>query len=166
VVTPESMQFATVPMAQFPLSWRFSDPRYDKLPPTDLAEINPLAPKDARQLWAMISQANLVHDMSLSTGPLPRVAHTRIEDVGESGGEDPRIREWLNRLGIECRERVWLSYQPDVAIETAWEILVQYWSAFYYPGSDDLTVVGRCFNWVLFFSHEEEIFFNAKSEKA
>ena len=40
-------------------------------------------------------------------------------------------------------------------------MLVKYWTAFYYPISDDLTVIDGAFTWALLFYHEEEVFFGS-----
>jgi hypothetical protein len=161
VVEAVPWQFATIPMDRFPLKWRFADPRYDVLPPRHLAEIKPLASADAKRLWDLIRQASLHREVPFPDGYFRSVAGTRIGDSHGDELEGRRVRKWLYQRGIPFRQRVWLSYQPDWALETTWKMLVKYWSAFYYPISDDLTVIDGSFNWALFFFHEHEVFFGS-----
>ena len=160
------MQFTTVPMDQFPLKWRFTDPRYDVLPPIHLAQVKPLAPPDARRLWDMILQAQLHRAIPFTEGYFRSVVSTRTERAHGDEAEARRVRKWLFQRGVPFRQRVWLSYQPEWAIETTWKLLVKYWTAFYYPISDDLTVIDGSFNWALLFFHEEEIFFGSNVARA
>lgn len=162
----EPLKFATVPMDQFPLKWRFTDPRYDVLPPIHLGQVKPLAPTDARRLWDLICQAAIHRDIPFTDGYFRSVVSTRIGDSHGNEAEDRRVRKWLYRRAIPFRRRVWLSYQPEWAIETTWKMLLKYWTAFYYPISDDLTVMDGSFNWALLFYHEQEVFFGSNVAEA
>ncbi len=159
----ESMQYVTVPMDQFPLKWRFTDPRYDVLPPIHLAQVKPLAPADAGRLWNLILRSDLHAAVPFAEGYFRSLVGTRIADSHGNAAEDRRVRKWLYQRGIPFRRRVWLSYQPEWAIETTWKMLVKYWTAFYYPISDDLTVIDGSFTWALLFHHEEEVFFGSNA---
>jgi hypothetical protein len=153
--------FGTVPMDQSPLKRRFTDPRYHVLPSIHLAQVKPLAPVEARRLWDLILQASLHDDLPFTDGYFRTVVSTAIS---ESQGEDSRVRKWLYQRGIPFGQRVLLSYQSELAIETTWKILIKYWSDFYYPGSDDLTVIDGSFTWALFFFHEDHVFFGTNVE--
>jgi hypothetical protein len=71
--------------------------------------------------------------------------------------EDSRIRKWLYRCAIPFRQTIFLSWQPTWGVVTNWKMLVKYWSSFYYPISDDLTVIDESLDWSVFFFHENEI---------
>ena len=94
----EPMQFETVPMDQFPLKWRFTDPRYDVLPPIHLAQVRPLAPADAGRLWNLILQSNLhaavpfapSHHEPRRTGGRRDMAASRRDKPGAPGRAVPR----------------------------------------------------------------------------
>jgi hypothetical protein len=157
-------QFSTVPMDQFPLKWRFTDPKYRVLPPIHLVQVKPLTPIDARRLWDTILQADLHNDVPFTNGYFRTVDSTVVGDSHENQAEDRRVRKWLFQRGIHFRQRVLLSYQPEWAIETTWKMLIKYWTDFYYPISDDLTVFDGSFKWALLFYHEHEIFFGSNLE--
>ncbi len=160
------MSFATVPMEQFALRGRFTDPRYAVLPPIHLAQVRPLAPADARRLWDFIFQAGLHRDVPFTEGYFRSVTGTAVGDSHGDAAEGKRVRKWLYQRGVPFRARVWLSYQPDCAIETTWKVLVKYWTAFYYPISDDLTVTDGSLTWALLLHHEHEVFFGSNAPRA
>jgi hypothetical protein len=165
-VRVDTLQFATIPMDQFPLKWRFTDPRYDVLPTIHLAQVKPLAPADAKRLWDLILQAEIHRALPFTQGHFLSVVSTHIGDSHRNQVEDRRVRKWLYQRGVPFRQRVWLSYQRDRAIETTWKMLVKYWTAFYYPISDDLTVIDGSLNWALLFFHEHEVFFGSNMVSA
>ena len=162
----EPMQFASVSMDQFALKWRFTDPRYDVLPPIHLGQVKPLAPADALRLWNVILHADFHRAVPFTERYFRSVVSTRIKDSNSSEAEDRGVRRWLYQRGIPFRHRVWLSYQPELAIETTWKMLVKYWTAFYYPMSDDLTVIDGSFTWALLSHHEEKVFFGSNGAVA
>lgn len=49
---------------------------------------------------------------------------------------------------------------------TNWKMLVKYFDAFWYPSSDDLTVVDETFTWALLFHHEELLFWGGNKPRA
>lgn len=156
-----SLEFATVPMDQFPLRWRFTDPGYDVLPAVHLAQLKPLAPEDARRLWDTILQTGLHRAVPFADGFFRHFIGTPVGDSHGDKDEGRRVRKWLYRCGIPFRQRVWLCYEPETAIETTWKVLLKYWTALYYPISDDLTVVDESLNWAVLFHHEEEVYFGS-----
>jgi len=46
-----------------------------------------------------------------------------------------------------------------LAIETTWSIFTEYWDAFCYPSSDDVTVVPVTGSWRLVYYHYEQFEF-------
>lgn len=146
----------TIPMGQFPLKWRFTDPAHTMLPEGHLQQIQPLAPVDARRLWEVT--INLQRDFPFTSGMFPLVVSTRLDGWSEPT-EERRVRKWLYQRGIPFGQHVYLSYQPEWGITTTWKLLVKYWSSFYYPISDDLTVVDPSLRWAALFFHEHEVFF-------
>jgi hypothetical protein len=173
VMSGDDPLFETIPMDQYPNKWRFTDPRYDVLPPIHLAHIRPLTPEAAKRLWDQTDNAGL-HEVTFQTDPLRVVPFapglfSRIESIdiydllGDPDGER-RVRKWLYQRGIPFKRWVLLSRRPDHAIATSWKVFVKYWSAFYYPG-DQFVVFDGSFHWALLFYHEEEIFFGSNPRR-
>ena len=69
------------------------------------------------------------------------------------------VRKWLFGRGVPFRSPVFLSYQPEWAVATTWKMVVKYWDALWYPGSDDLKVIDEAWAWALLLWHEGQAFF-------
>ncbi len=121
---------------------------------------------EARRLWDLIFQADIHRDFPFTDGYFRSVVSTRIGDSNGNVVEDRRVRKWLYQRAIPFSRRVWLSYQPEWANETTWKMLLKYWTACYFPISDDLTVIDGSFNWALLFFHEQEVFFGSNFQDA
>lgn len=154
------------PMADFPLKWRFTDPNYSVLPDEHLNQIRPLSPKSARQIWRFILDTDLHRDVPFRQGFFQHVESTGIVDSHGNGEEDARIRKWLYRCAIPFDRRIFLVWQPEWVIETSWKMLVKYWTDFYYPISDDLTVCDESLQWALLFHHKDEVFFGTNAPRS
>lgn len=146
-------------MSDFAMKWRFTDPKYDVLSPEHLAQIQPLDDQSAGLVWKLILDSN-IH----AVDPFkPRFFHHQEStEIGDSHGdpdEDARIRKWLYRCAIPFDHTIYLSWQPTWAIKTNWKMLIKYWTSFYYPISDDLTVIDESLDWCVLFHHEHEIHF-------
>lgn len=150
-----------IPMEQFALKWRFTDPRYRVLPALHLEQVKPLSSESSRRLW----------DRTLSLhGDLPFTPELfRTVESVHLDNNDPAairaVRKWLFERGVPFKSAVYLSYQPKEAIATTWKMVVKYWDVFWYPGSDDLTVVDESFAWALLFWHESEAFFGDNRDR-
>jgi hypothetical protein len=142
-------------MEQFALKWRFTDPRYRVLPPVHLEQVKPLSSESARRLRDLILP--LHEDRPFTLGSFRVVESVPLDNA------DPwairAVRKWLFGRGVPFKSLVYLSYQPEWAIETKWKMVVKYWDDFWYPGSDDLTVVDESLAWALLFWHESQGFF-------
>lgn len=144
-----------IPMEQFALKWRFTDPRYRVLPPEHLEQLRPLSSESSRRLW----------DLTLPLhGDLPFTDnYFRIVESMPLDNADPEairaVRKWLFRRSVPFKSAVFLSYRPEWAIATTWKMVVKYWDDFWYPGSDDLTVIDGSLAWALLLWHEGQAFF-------
>jgi hypothetical protein len=45
-----------------------------------------------------------------------------------------------------------------------WKLLIKYFDSFYYPSSDDLTVIDQSLNWALIFMHYDEVYFGTNKD--
>ncbi|NES82313.1 MAG: DUF2947 family protein [Moorea sp. SIO2B7] len=152
-------RLTTIPMDDFALKWRFTDPKYDVLPADHLAQIQPLDDQSASAIWRFISDTDLHRDFPFKDHFFRSVESLSIGDSHGNEDEDARIRKWLYRCAIPFQQTVILSWQPTWAVITNWKLLVKYWTSFYYPISDDLTVVDESLDWSVLFFHEHEIYF-------
>lgn len=152
----DMLQNHVVPMSGWRLKWRFTEDKHDNLPDLHLSQIMPLDEQAANFLWD-VTTVGIQDDSSYGLNYFQRVEDISIKDWQD----DKPVKKWLFERGVPFQETVYLSWQPDTAAITNWKIFVKYWSAFYYPISDDLTIVDKSFSWNLLFYHEEHIFFGS-----
>lgn len=150
------LDVTTIPMKQFSLRWRLTDPKFCVLPPHHLEQIKPLDSASAN--WLLELTRPWFGEQLLTPGFFSEVTTTTID---YRAGEDEfrRIRKWLYQRGIPFKQRVYLSWNSTVAAMTTWKMVVRYWNEFWYPGSDDLAIFDESQTWVLFLWHECEAFF-------
>lgn len=149
-----------IEMDSFRLKCRFTDPSNFLMPNEHLSQLIPLDSQMSKYLWDFIIDSEIHQDVPFKRGFFRTVDTIKAIDKSES-----EIRKWLYQRGLPFQKIVYLSYQPDIAIAVPWKILIKYYSEFYYPMADDLTVFDDSLNWALLFHYEERFFFGS-NEKA
>lgn len=152
-------------MSEFPLKWRFSDAGYRVLSDEHLAQVRPLDVESSKRLWRYIQDSGLHADDPFGEGFFQSVESISTVSSHDNDTEGSEVRKWLYQCALPFEKRVLLCWQPHCSIETTWKILVKYWSDFYYPMSDDLTVCDESLQWALLFHHEEEVFFGTNTPR-
>jgi hypothetical protein len=131
----------------FPLKWRWTDSRWNKLPDDALNSVQPLSEGKSRELrqysLAFSNQSGLIE--SLFDGVL------RIDTSDDS----PEIRQWLLELLPDLNQRVVVSWDNELAVLVSWRMFCEYWDEFCYPSSDDVAIFPLSGEWMLFYSHDE-----------
>ncbi len=143
-----------IPMDDFRYKWRFTDEKYDKLPESHLDQLKPLDQESALFLAEYISKANLHNDVPFRKNFFRTIDKAKILD-----GNEQEIKKWLYQRGLPFDKPVFLSWGTADAMIVPWKLLIKYFDAFYYSGSDDLTVFDQSLEWALLFFHEDEIYF-------
>jgi hypothetical protein len=150
------LEVTTIPMEQFPLRWRLTDPQYRVLRPAHLEQIKPLDRASAARLMEMTQP--WYREQPFTPGFFADVVSTPIGGQ-DDGGEIRRVRKWLYQRGVPFKHQVFLSWSDTEAVVTTWKMVVKYWNDLWYAGSDDLAVFDASLSWALFLWHEEEAFF-------
>lgn len=159
-------RLTSIPMSDFAMKWRFTDRKYDLLPPDHLAQIHPLDDRSAGLVWNLFLDSDIHAVDPFKPGFFRHHETTRISESQDNPDEDARIRKWLYRCAIPFDQTVFLSWEPTEAVKTTWKMLVKYWSSFYYPISDDLSVIEESLDWCLLFHHEHEIHFGTNRPRS
>jgi hypothetical protein len=153
------LEVTTIPMEQFPLRWRLTDPKYRVLPPAHVEQIKPLDRASAKRLLEMTQP--WYREQPFTQGFFADVVSTPISR--RDGDEEiRRVRKWLYQRGVPFQHPVFLSWSDTEAAMTTWKMVVKYWDDLWYPGSDDLAVFDESLSWALFLWHEEEAFFASR----
>ena len=83
----------------------------------------------------------------------------------ENAADVVRTRDTLAGLPIGADERIVVSWEPAVALETSWRTFTTQWQAFCYPGTDDVTISPLDERWVLCYHHWEAFSFTARTSE-
>lgn len=142
---------------KFPLAWRFTDARYNKLPEEHLSQIKPLTKEAAEFIWNYINEINLHQNVPFKKDFFKTVIRYNISKQGKEN-----VKKWLYQTGLPFQKIVILSWQPDSAALVPWKLFIKYWDDFYY--SDDLTIIDKTLNWAILFYHEDEIYFGTNTK--
>jgi hypothetical protein len=146
-----------IEMDGFDLKWRFTKEKNDLLPESDLRQIKPLDKEAGKYLDDFIKSIELhVNE------PFKKNFFSEIESIAISNENELEIQKWLFERGLPLEKKVFVSWDCQNGAIVPWEILIKYFKAFYYPGSDDLTVFDQNLNWAFVFAHWETIYFGTK----
>ena len=132
--------------SSFPYAWRFTDPRWDCLPPNVLSLVTPLAASDAAPLIQLAKGFREYQRVNATAYRV--VSSVRLE------GDDKvaPAQQWL-RSELPESTRVYVSWGDSAAIAPR-EILVAYYDSFFYP-FDTLDVFDDSADWAVLFGPEE-----------
>ena len=139
------------PLDEFPLKWRWTDARWNKLPANTLDSIQPLTESKARALCqyslAFEEQSGLIESLFESTARI------------NTSGDESKIRQWLIACSLDLNQTVVVSWDNKLAVLVRWEVFCGYWDDFCYPSSDDVAIFPLSGEWMLSYSHDEYFMF-------
>jgi hypothetical protein len=148
-----------VPMEQFSLRWRWTDPKYRVLSGNELALVRPF---DASAAAAAHSSAINILTFTSPTISATGVASLTLDENAvshDASGEPQLVRHWLRELISGWDSEVIISWDPHTAVLAPWSLFVAYWDDFCYPSSDDVFVFPLTGAWLLYYEHEEIFYF-------
>jgi hypothetical protein len=148
-----------MPVEQFSMNWRFTEKNYDKIPDLHLDQLKPLNKIASEFIWDFIQNNKLHDDTPFKKGFFRNLDKAEVTDENHKD-----VKKWLYERGLPFGKEVFLSWQPSEAMIVPWKLLVKYFDSFYYPISDDLTVIDESLNWALLFYHEHEIYFGTNED--
>ena len=149
-------------LTDFPLKWRWTNPKWNQLSNADLQRIKPLTQTKAKELWRIFGH------YVLGNGPRENIFECRpwIDATVDYPGAFDRVRDWLLVQFSDREQDVVVSWDKDNAVVTSWGVFCDYWDDFCYPASDDVAVLPPSVDWVLFYQHGERFVFGKKRVKA
>jgi hypothetical protein len=149
------------PLDTFRRRWRWTDPRWALLPPSDLAKIHPLIESKAMELWDRVFPAS-EELLRLGLGLSPIARHLRLDSYLRFQAADPKPTEVSRQLkSLEPANELstLVSWHPAEAVVVDWRVFVDYWNTFCYPASDDITIAPLNEMWILEWHHDEYFLF-------
>jgi len=146
-------------MEQFQLKERFIDEAFNILPSEDLSKIHPLSSIGESLLYKSISPYRLRNGYRLNEQYFSSIIDLNLKSVS-----DEDIKQWLDGLGIKSNDDVILMWDNWGTIITKWNIFRNYYQDFFYPVSDDLTIIDDSLNWTLYLHHEELMYYGRNDD--
>jgi hypothetical protein len=150
------------PLEGFGRRWRWTDPKCDVLPLSDLAQIRPLKEEKAYALW----EYAYVYMLELSryaftdiSEPLTSALFEWIQHVDISQEPVKKVQEHLRAFESQEDQVVLVMWEPEEAVTTPWRVFCTYWDDFCFPSSDDVGIWPLSERWGLEYHHEEQLIF-------
>jgi hypothetical protein len=144
-----------IPLAQFSLTWRWTDLRWNHLPEGALNSIRPLREDIARRLsqrsLAACDASRLNPDLYISVAELDSSVSART------------VREWMRERAPNLDQLVIVSWTAQAAIVTTWRVFTEYWDDFCYPASDNVMIWPVSEAWALRYDHEEQFYYRERA---
>jgi len=144
----------TTSIEEFNLRWRFTEEKYNLLSPEDLSKIHPLNEDGTKVLDSTIDSLDIRKGYELNKDYFTSIVELNMRN--QTGVE---IKNWLDQIQIEPEKNIFLLWDSFGAAITKWHIFKKYYDDFFYPVSDDLTIVDESFDWTLYLFHEEVIYY-------
>jgi hypothetical protein len=117
-------------MDRFPLRWRWTDPKWNKLPAERLEKIRPLIASRARE----INERGMAFYHALERR---QDLFSQILEHDDSGSVSPEaVKLWLRSLPAVEEQSVLVHWDQETAVLTNWATFCEYWDDFCYPMSD------------------------------
>lgn len=139
---------------EFPLKWRWTEPRWNVLPADALKAIRPFSDEKARELLqdslAFSNEAGLIESNFDSLSSI--VAPT----------DSMEVRQWLLERSTDKHQKVIVSWDHNHAALVRWDVFCEYWDDFCYPASDCVTVWPLYEEWALIYLKHEEFIFGVR----
>lgn len=157
MISLDKMEMQTIPMDEFELKWRFTEEEYNVLPNHHLSVIQPLNKDASESIGNLLFDTGLMGQYKLNKEHFSSITKLDLRTKSEKDG-----RKWLGNLNVDSKETVFLFWDSGVSAFTNWDIFKMYYEDFYYPVSDDLILINRNVNWVLYFFHEEIVSFGLR----
>jgi hypothetical protein len=139
-----------IPFDQFVLSWRWKPSHNSNISEIEKNQIRPFSEMEAKRLDKVINFFESESNLRLNFEETDwMTAGIESEEV---------IEKFRKQLSIHLdgwNENVIITWGRKTALTTTKSIFIKYWDDFFYPSSDDVTVISENTNWVIFYRHLE-----------
>ena len=146
-------------MDKFELKYRFTEEEVKLLPLEDLSKIHPLNKLGEAIVYQKIYDLKIRKGYQLNPEYFSSIIQLNMKSV--SGKE---IMTWLNDHKIDANRKILLVWDSWGTVITEWHIFKKYYEDFFFPVSDDLTIIDKSLSWALYIFHEEIMSFGRNDD--
>lgn len=141
-----------IPLKDFELSWRWNKSHSPNISEEEKELIRPLSKTESKRLNKVISYFENESNLKLK--------FTETDWIYAGAEDDDEIllfRSILSNILEGWNEDVIISWNRNTVVKTSKVIFLKYWDDFCYPTSDDVTIISKETNWVMFYNHIEVV---------
>jgi len=145
-----------LPIDLFTFKWRFTDPKYNVLPKDKLLKITPLRKEFALKIYEYLKP--FLKDFQLDDNgfyEVQELSHAHTSAI---------TRQWLSERIFNENTKIIVSWDQETCVVVQAEVFCEYWDDFCYEGSDDVTMIPLCGDWVMCYSHGDDFQFGRNFE--
>lgn len=150
----EDLETYKTTIDNFPLKWRFDSKNDEEYEDLD-KNLTILNKKGSEKVAVFLESRELHSDFPFKKGLFSINSHFSI-----AGYNDIEIKAELDTLRIDDTKQILLTWDNETSVLTNWGFLKNHHSDFFYPSSDDLTVMDENMLWTILFHHSEIIYFS------
>ncbi len=150
------------PLEGFVYLWRWTDPKYNVLPASDLAQIHPVIEEKAQKLWEheyVYLQELYRYAFADTSEPITSSSLFEwIRHIDISDEEIDVVQQSLMACEPQGDQIVIVMWGSKRAVAVPWHIFCAYWDDFCYVGADDVVgVLPISEAWCLLYQHEDQL---------
>lgn len=147
----------------FKFWWRWTNPTWNVLPESDLAQIHPLSEEKAQEVWQTeFVYCNELWRYTFDSTSRPITSSSFFEwirHIDITTEKTEIIRRYLTIFEPHGDQTVIAMWEPSAAVAVPWRIFCTYWDDFCYPSSDDVSIWPTSELWCLQYHHEDQLIF-------
>jgi len=139
-----------IPLENFELGWRFDKTHNPDISESEKELILALSEDESKRLNKIIAffgNENYLDDK-----------YSETDWMSASSENQEKVEKFRNQLEVILRpwnEDILVSWQRKTVLKTTKEIFLKYWTDFLYASSDNVIIISKKTNWILFYRHFE-----------
>ena len=139
-----------ISLKDFELGWRFEKTYNPNITELEKQQIQPLSESESKRLNKIIDYFEIEQNL------LEKYSQTDwFSANSENNLKIERFRNELERIIKPWDEEIIITWKRGVTLKTTKNIFLKYWTDFLYPSSDDVTIISKETNWIIFYRHFE-----------
>jgi len=142
-------------MDQFPLKWRWNDPKRLQPPQEIQTTISPLSASKAAEIWD-------TRRFLTCSGSLAPKLFEGIIKFNAMSVDRQQVCAWLGQLGVTRELTVLLSWRQDLAVSVPFGVFCDLWDAFCYPRTDNVVICPCSQEWAIFYHYANVLSFGQR----
>jgi hypothetical protein len=151
------------PLEGFKYLQHWTNPKWNVLPASDLAQIHPLREEKAKELWeheyVYFNELYRYAFVDTSGSTTSSSLFEWIQHIDISHEEIDIVQQYLMAFEPQGDQAVIVIWEPQLAVAVPWRVFCTYWDDFCYPHEEAIYVLATSERWYLEHHHEDQLIF-------